>query len=81
MPRTIFKDPDAIASMVIFGQKAQAATLTAVSRATGLSVSTLSGYRKRPSKITLERFAVICKARGLSDEEIGKAVRAFTGGK
>lgn len=79
MPRSLLKDPDRAASAVIFGEKAQTATLSKVAKETGISVSTLSDYKRKPSRITLERFAIICKARGLTDEEIGKAVRAFTG--
>ena len=81
MPRAILKDPDKIVRAVLFGDKAKAASLTSIAKATGISVSTLSGYRRNPSKITLERFALIAKARGLSGEEIGEAVRAYTGGK
>ena len=79
MPRSLLKDPDQAASAVIFGEKAQAATLSKVAKETGISVSTLSDYKRKPSRITLERFALIAKVRGLSDEEIGKAVKAFMG--
>lgn len=81
MPRSLVKDPDKIASAVLFGEKATAASLTSISKATGISVSTLSDYRRKPSKITLERFALIAKARGLSGEQIGEAVKAFTRGR
>ena len=79
MPRSTLKDPDRAASVVIFGEKAQAATLSKVAKETGISVSTLSDYKRKPSRITLERFALIAKVRGLTDEEIGKAVKAFMG--
>ena len=79
MPRSTLKDPDRAASAVIFGEKAQAATLSKVAKETGISVSTLSDYKRKPSRITLERFARIAKVRGLTDEEIGKAVKAFMG--
>ena len=74
-------DPDIEASRLLFGHKAQAAILSNVARETGISVSTLSEYRRRPSKITLERFAIIAMVRGLSDEEIGKVVKILGGKK
>lgn len=77
MPRSMLIDPDKKASAILFGSRATAANLSAVSRATGISVSTLSDYRKTPSKMNLGRFAAIAKARGLSDEDIGKVIRTL----
>lgn len=79
MPKSVLIDPDRKASAILFGSKGTTANLSRISEATGIPANTLSNYRKRPSTITLERFALIAKVRGLSDEEIGKAVKAFMG--
>ena len=81
MPRSMLRDPDKEASAILFGSKANAVNLSRISEATGIPANTLSNYRRRPSTITLERFALIAKVRGLSGEEIGKVVKILGGTK
>lgn len=65
---------------ILFGTKLQPVNLAELSKATGISHSTLSDYRRQPGKIPLYRLCMIVNARGLDAEEIGKALRAYTRG-
>lgn len=64
---------------VLFGTKLQPVNLTELSRVTGICASTLSDYKKEPGKIPLYRLCMIVEARGLDDEQIAKALRAYRG--
>ena len=81
MRRGQITDPEAIASEILFGSKGTAANLSAVSKCTGISVSTLSRYRKQPSLITIDRLATIAEARGLAIEDVTRLVTIYGGYK
>lgn len=79
MGRSLVHDPDNDATGLLFGSRLQPVNLTVLAKKTAISTSTLCNYRKTPGKIPLERFSLIAKARGLSDEQIGKIVKAYWG--
>lgn len=66
---------------ILFGNKLQPVNLVELSKVTGISHSTLSDYRRQPGKIPLYRLCMIINARGIAPEEVGKALKAYTGGK
>jgi len=81
MRRGAIKNPNDTASAILFGEKGTSANLSAVAKETGVPVSTLSDYKKNPSKITLDRLARIVSARGLNDEQILQLVGIYKGSK
>lgn len=81
MRRGAISGPEEKASAILFGQKGTSANLSAVAKETGVPVSTLSDYKKNPSKITLDRLARIASARGLNDEQILQLVGIYKGSK
>lgn len=77
----VLKDPRTVVSKALFGDKLSPVNINELSRRTGISESTLRRYRARPAAITLDRLAVICRVRGLGDDEVGKIVKSYMGGK
>ena len=81
MPRSLIYDPDKVTSGLLFGTALEPVSLTELSKRSGISISTLSDYKRKPARITLDRLALIANIRGLSDEEVVRLIRAYRGRK
>lgn len=73
MPRRT-ADPDEKAREIIFGSKLQPVSLEELSRRTGISRSTLCGYKKEPRKIPFGRLCKIARRRGLGGKEMDELI-------
>lgn len=62
-------------SAAIFGAGANACSLSELSRATGIPVSTLSRYKRQPERIPLGALRAIVKARQLPAEDVQKVIK------
>lgn len=81
MPRSLIYDPDKVTSGLLFGTALEPVSLTELSKRSGISISTLSDYKRKPARITLDRLAIIANIRELSDEEVVRLIRAYRGRK
>ena len=61
-------------SALIFGVGSTAASLSQLSKDTGIPASTLSEYRNQPEKIPLGRLRQILKARRVPVDEVIKVL-------
>lgn len=71
---SIIKNPTSEATKIVFGD-IELLNIHALSKKTGIPSSTLYRNNFDVGLLSAERFAKICKARGLSDADIIKAVR------
>ena len=79
MPRLNYlRDPAKDSMAIVLGGRTT--NLAALARAAKVSYAACADYRggRRSFAVcTIENFAKLCKAKGLSDEEILKAVKVF----
>ena len=76
MGRSLLKNPYEEASRIVFGAKGER-NIKFLAQKAHIPHSTCLVYRDGIDKMPLERFARVCKAVGLSDEQILAAVKKF----
>lgn len=76
MPKSILKNPYEDASRIVFGERGER-NMKFVAQRAHIPHSTCLDYQNHIEKMPLERFAVVCEANRLSDEEIISAVKMF----
>ena len=64
------------AETIIFGQE-NSKNVAYIARKTGIPASTLARYKNGIEDMPLKRFAKVCQAVYLTDEQIVKAVKAL----
>lgn len=64
-----------VISRIIFGDALNRVSIPELSRRTGISESTLRRYRSNPAVMTLDRLALICRARGIGAEGLKELIK------
>ena len=75
--KSLVRNPNRLASELLFGTKLQPVCGKELSKRTGIAESTLCGYRKNPGSIRLERLGQIAWERKLTPEQVGNMVLEY----